>query len=249
VKSFLNRARPTVLGLAVIAVLSLAGTAFANRSIRDNTINTRDIKDNQVNSRDIRDNSITTRDIRDNQVNTSDVRDGAIRGIDVHDGSIGIADLSSEVVSLAATATLVDPRAQQQSGYASWAKGPVALTDLAASAADPLPSPSSGQAWRDIVLEPGTYLVLGSAAAGEGASAAEGVATRLFLDGKPLADGTGYTMVPVSTTALATPTTSTTVVSVPPGDASARHLIERVAAVGGVAKLSDDLAVVALTPR
>jgi hypothetical protein len=250
VRAFLARTRASLIGLTVIAVLSLVGTAVANRAIRDNTINTRDIKDNQVNSLDVRDGSLTTRDIRDNQVNTRDLRDGAIRGVDIHDGTVGLAKLSPGAASEAAATTLVDPRSHGQDDDASWALGPAAITEVASSASDPLPTATSGQAWRDIVLDPGAYLVQTSGYASSGGKkGAEGVAARLFFAGKPLADGTGYGLFPVSATQLPTPTSFSTIVLVPAGEASNRHLTERVAAVGEAATFTDDIAITAVNPK
>jgi hypothetical protein len=80
-RRLLTRARPSVLTIAVVALLPLAGVATANRAIRNNSTNTRDIKDNQVNARDPRNNSLNTRDVRNNQINNArDVRNGALRG-------------------------------------------------------------------------------------------------------------------------------------------------------------------------
>jgi hypothetical protein len=228
-KRLLTRARPSVIGLALIAVLSLAGTAIANRAIRDNTINTRDIKDNQVNTRDL--------------------RDGAIRGVDIHAGSVGISSLAPDVAAEVGTATLFDPRAHRQDDDLSWARGPAAISESVSPSSDPLPGPTSGQAWRDVILDPGTYLVETTGYASEGASGSEGVATRLFLGGKPLAGGVGYGLAPLSSGPLPSPSSSSAVIDVPAGDATARQLVERVVGVGGAATFADDFVVLKVSPR
>jgi hypothetical protein len=196
-RRLLTVARPSVLAVTIAVVLSLVGSALANRAIRDNTVNTRDIKDNQVNTRDIRNGTITTRDIRDNQVNTRDIRDGSIRGSDVHPGSLGASDLDSSTAALIGTTTLLDPRAHDQdsngdgtvdnpsgtvAGHAcclSWSQGPTELSDVAGSATEPIPNASSGHTWRDVVLDPGAYVIETTAyaeGAATGAEAASGAA-------------------------------------------------------------------------
>lgn len=249
-RKFLAGSRTTVIGIAVVAVLSVAGIATANRAIRDGTVNTRDIKDNQVNTRDIRNNTVTTRDIRDNQINTRDLRDGAIRGVDVRDGSIELADLSAEAATLAGSATLFDPRAHGASGCClSWARGPEEITAVVPASGDPIPDQSSGQAWRSAVLDPGTYLVQTSGTASAVATGAEGAATRLFLAGKPVGEGGSYAFFPVSATALPEQRSSATVVEVGNGDPGQRTLAQRAVSLGASARLADNLLVWRVTPR
>jgi hypothetical protein len=244
------RARPSVIGLAAIAVLSLVGSAVANQAIRDNSINTRDIKDNQVNTRDLRNGTITTRDVRDNQINTRDLRDGALRGVDIHDGSIERADLSSEVSGLLGAGSLYDPRAHGEDNNLSWAKGPAAISAVVPKGtADPLPSVFHGQAWRVVVLDPGTYVVQTTAYASDAVAGSEGVASRLFFAGKPLVDGTGYGLAPATGGPLSTPASMSTVLEVPAGQPAARQLVERVAAVGGVSTFRDDFLIAKVAPR
>ncbi len=231
-RKLLGGARPHVLTIAIVAVLSIAGIAAANRSIRDNTINTRDIKDNQVNSKDVRNGSLTTRDIRDNQVNTRDVRDGALRGSDVHDGSLGLEDLSAAAVDYAGTATLFDPRAHDQDsdgngavddpsgtvpGHVcclSWAQGPALIDPVTAPSSDPIPSLNDGRGWRSVVLDPGAYVIQSTGYAEKAGEATAGVASRLFLGGKPLSDAGGYAFFPASTSGLPLSVSHTTAIEV-----------------------------------
>lgn len=235
------RARPSVIGLPVIAVLSLVGSAVANQAIRDNSINTRDIRDNQVNTRDLRNGTITTRDIRDNQINTRDLRDGALWGVDIHDGSVDRADLSGEVAAQLGTGNLFDPRAHGQDDNASWARGPTVISTVVPKATpDPLPSVSSGEGWRDVVLDPGTYVIETTAYASDGSAEAEGIASRLFFAGKPFVDGTGYGLAPASSGPLSAPSSTSTVLEVPAGEPAARQLVERVVALGGASSFRDD---------
>lgn len=259
-RRLLTKTRPTVTGIAVVAVLSLVGTATANRMIRDGSINTRDIKDNQVNTRDLRNNSITTRDIRDNQVNTRDLRDGAIRGVDVHDGSLEPRDLEPATAALLGTATLIDPRAHDQdpgsdggvAGHAcciSWTTGPAQVSEVASSAANPIPGAGSGQAWRSVVLEPGAYVLQSTAYADKGEAGAEGVATRLFLGGSPLIDGGGYSFVPVSSSGLPEARSTSTAIEVPAGSPAQRQLVERAISLGNSVKLADNFLIWKVTPR
>lgn len=247
---FIARSRTTIAGLALIAVLSIAGIATANRMIPDGTINTRDIKDNQVNTRDIRNGTITTRDIRDNQVNTRDLRDGAIRGVDVHDGTLELADLSPEVGAIAGTATLFDPRAHGASGCClSWARGPETIGGAIPASADPLPNQGSGQAWREAVLDPGTYLLQTTGTARKAAAGSEGIATRIFLGGQPVGDGGGYVFFPVSEGGLPDAESSATVIVVGAGEPARRQLTQRVVSLGGDTSFNDNLLVWKVTPR
>lgn len=249
-KGFFARARSSVAGIALVAVLAIASVATANRSIRDNTINTRDIKDNQVNTRDLRNGSATTRDIRDNQINTRDLRDGAIRGVDVHDGSLGLADLSPEASGLVGSATLFDPRAHGASGCClSWARGPEAVVAVTPASGDPIPGPGDGQAWRSAVLDPGTYVVQATAEARKADAGAEAVATRLFLGGKPAGDRDGYLFAPVAQAAYPISASSATVIQVGAGDEAQRRLTQQAVSLGGMATLEDDLLIWRVTPR
>ncbi|HEY7255060.1 MAG TPA: hypothetical protein VH476_00125 [Solirubrobacterales bacterium] len=253
--------------IAIAAVLSIVGSALANGAIRDNTVNTRDIKDNQVNTRDIRNDTITTRDIRDNQVNTRDIRDGSVRGVDVHPGSLGVSDLNSSTAALVGTATLLDPRAHDQddngdgavdnpsgtvAGHAcclDWSQGPTELSEVAASASDPIPSATSGHGWRDVVLDPGAYVVETTAVA-EGAEAgAEAAVTRLFLGGAPVGANRGYHFLPVAAAGFPASSTQTTAFEVPSGSVDQRRLLERATSIGGATKLGDDLLILRVTPR
>jgi hypothetical protein len=265
-RRLLLAARPSLLAITVAAVLSIVGSALANQAIRDNTINTRDIKDNQVNTRDIRNGTITTRDIRDNQVNTRDIRDGSIRGVDVHPGALDVSDLDSSTAALVGTATLLDPRAHDQdnngdgavdnpsgtvAGHAcclSWSQGPTELSEVAASASDPIPSTTSGHAWRDVVLDPGAYVIETTAyAEGVGADA-EAAVTRLFLGGTPLGEHGGYDFVPAAG-GFPISYTQTTAFEVSSGSVDQRRLLERATSIGGTTKLGDDFLILRVTPR
>ncbi len=267
-RRLLTGARPHVITIAIVAVISVAGIATANQAIRNNTVNTRDIKDNQVNTRDLRNNSLTTRDIRDNQVNTRDLRDGALRGVDVHDGSLGLEKMSPAAIEYAGTASLLDPRAHDQdsdgngavdnpagsvAGHAcciSWSQGPTNVEQSTPSSADPIPNVGSGRQWRSVVLDPGSYVVESSGSAEEGGVATAGIASRLFLGGKPLRDGDGYTSYPAGAAAGLPPTVSrTTVIEVGEGSAVDRQLIQRVTSLEGEARFSDNLLIWEVTPR
>lgn len=249
-RSLLRRARPGIVGIALVAVLSIAGIATANRSIRDNTINTRDIKDNQVNTKDLRNGSITTRDLRDNQVNTRDLRDGSIRGVDVHDGSLELADLSAEAAAVAGSAVLFDPRSHGTGSCCpSWPRGPEAVEPDVPPSADPIPNTSSGLAWRSAVLDPGTYLVQTTGTASKAAGGAEAAATRLFLGGQPAGDGGGYAFFPVSEAGFPVSQSTATVIEVGNGNDDQRRLEQRAISLGGDASLRDNLLVWRVTPR
>lgn len=249
-KDFFTRTRPTIVGIALVAILSIAGIATANRAIRDNTITTRDIKNNQVNTRDLRDGTITTRDLRDNQVNTRDLRDSAVRGQDVRDGSLELADLSAEASALAGSATLFDPRAHGASGCClSWARGPETIAATVAPTDDPLPGPGDGSAWRSAVLDPGTYVVQTTGRAGKVGAAAEAAATRLFLGGRPAGDGGGYVFFPISAAGYPVSQSSATVIQVEPGTEAQRQLVQRAISLGDPASLSDNLLIWRATPR
>jgi|GEM_PF-2573095 len=266
-RRLLTAARPSVLAVTIAVVLSLVGSALANRAIRDNTVNTRDIKDNQVNTRDIRNNAITTRDIRDNQVNTRDIRDGSIRGSDVHPGSLGASDLDSSTTALIGTTTLLDPRAHDQDGNGdgavdnpsgtvaghacclSWSQGPTELSEVAGSASDPIPNASSGHAWRDVVLDPGAYVIETTAYAEAAAGGAEAAVTRLFLGGAPVGERGGYDFVPVPAGGFPVSHTEATALEVPSGSPDQRRLVERATSIGGATKLGDDFLVLKAAPR
>lgn len=249
-KSFLSKARPSIAGIALVAILSIAGIATANKTIRDGSINTRDIKDNQVNTRDLRNGTITTRDVRDNQLNTHDVRDGAIRGIDVHDGSIELADLSAEAGSLTGTATLFDPRAHGAGGCClSWARGPETVAAAVPGSGDPIPGSGDGQGWRSAVLDPGTYIVQTTGQAAKTGAAAEGAATRLFLGGQPTGDRGGYVFFPVSAGSFPLAQSSSTVIQVSAGTDAQRQLVQRAISLGDPASLEDNLLIWKVTPR
>lgn len=248
-RSFLVRARPSVVGIALVAILSIAGIATANRSIPDNTINTRDIKDNQVNTKDLRNGTITTRDVRDNQINTKDLRDSSIRGIDVRDGSIEPIDLSAEANALAAAGVLLDARAHGGSCCLSWPRGPQAIAAAVPSSADPIPNAGSGEAWRSAVLDPGTYLVQTTGQARKADGDTEAAATRLFLGGQPAGDGGGYVFFPVSESSFPISHTSATVIEVGAGNEDQRRLVQRAISLGGPASLNDNLLVWRVAPR
>jgi hypothetical protein len=248
-RSFLLRARPTVVGITVVAVLSIAGIATANRAIPDNSINTRDIKDNQVNTRDLRNGTITTRDVRDNQINTKDLRDGAIRGVDVHDGAIEPVDLSAETNALLNAGVLFDARAHGGSCCLSWPRGPQAIAAAVPSSADPIPKSGDGEAWRTAVLDPGTYLVQTTGQARKAGNGAEAAATRLFVGGQPAGDGGGYVFFPVSESAYPVSHSSATVIEVGNGNEDQRRLVQRVISLGGPVSLNDNLLVSKVTPR
>lgn len=266
-RRLLTSASPSLAAIVVVALLSIVGSALANRAIRDNTVNTRDIKDNQVNTRDIRNGTITTRDIRDNQVNTRDIRDGSIRGVDVHPGSLGASDLDSSAAALIGTATLLDPRAHDQdsngdgavdnpsgtvAGHAcclAWSQGPTELSEVAGPAADPIPSATSGRAWRDVVLDPGAYLVETTAYAEKAGEGAEAAVTRLFLGGVPLGGQSGYDFVPVPAGSFPVSHAEATALEVPSGSPDQRRLVERAGSIGGATKLGDNFMIVKVTPR
>ena len=249
-RNLFARARPSIVGIALVAVLSIAGIATANRTIRDNTVNTRDIKDNQVNTKDLRNGSITTRDLRDNQVNTRDLRDGAIRGVDVRDGSLELADLSAEANSLAGSAVLFDPRTHGTGACClSWPRGPETIAAAVAASADPLPGASDGQAWRSAVLDPGTYLVQTTGSAAKAGAGAEAAATRLFIGGQPAGDGGGYAFFPVSETGFPVSYSTATAIEVGAGSEDQRRLVQRVVSLGGAASLRDNLLIWRVTPR
>jgi hypothetical protein len=227
---FIARSRTTIVGLALIAVLSIAGIAAANRMIPDGTINTRDIKDNQVNTRDL--------------------RNGAIRGVDVHDGTLGLADLSPELAAATATATLFDPRAHGAGGCClSWARGPETLGGAIPASSDPLPNQGSGQSWREAVLDPGTYLLQTTGTARKAGTGSEGIATRIFLGGQPVGDGGGYVFFPVSEGGLPDSESSATVIEVGTGEPAQRQLAQRAVALGGDTSFNDNLLVWKVTPR
>lgn len=248
-KRLFGSIRPSVLAIAAVAVLSLVGSAAANRAIRDNSINTRDIKNNQVNTRDLRNNTITTRDIRDNQVNTRDLRDSAIRGVDVHDGALEAVDMSSSVTSLLGAATLVDPRAHDTGACClSWAQGPTAVTEVG-NGGDPLPKADSGRAWRSIVLEPGDYVVQQTLVAQPSAKGARAGATRLFLGGAPLRALGGYAFATVEPDGLPVPHSTATAIEVGNGSADQRRLSQRAISIGAAANLSDELLIWKVVPR
>jgi hypothetical protein len=250
--------------IAGAAVLSVAGIATANRAIRDNTINSRDIKNNQVNTRDLRDGSITTRDIRDNQINTRDLRDGALRGADVHDGSLGIEELDPNAVAYAGRSALFDPRSHDQDsdgngavdnpegtvpGHVcclSWALGPKQIDEVVPPSADPIPTAADGREWRSVTLDPGAYVVQTSGYA-QGPAPSEGVASRLFLGGKPLAGGYGFR--PASSSAMPVTQSQTTAFEVAPGAPGERRLTNRIVSIAGVASFADNLLIWEVTPR
>ncbi len=266
-RSLLTRARPKVLTISVVALLSLAGIATANRSIRNNTINTRDIKDNQVNSKDVRNGSLTTRDVHDNQINTRDVRNGAIRGIDVHDGSLSLKDLEPSAAAYAGTATLFDPRAHDQDSDGNgavdnpegsvpghvccltWAQGPVQIDEVAGASPTPIPSPGAGRYWRSVVLDPGAYVIQTTGYSQEVDASTEGVASRLFLGGHALPDGATYSFFPDSPSGLPVSYTRTTAIEVGKGSPPQRQLVQRVVSIAGRAKLSDNMLIWKVTPR
>lgn len=249
-KSFLSKARPSVAGIALVAILSIAGIATANKAIRDGSINTRDIKDNQVNTRDLRNGTITTRDVRDNQINTRDLRDGSVRGIDVRDGSIELTDLSPKANALAGSAALFDPRAHGASGCClSWARGPETIAETAPAGPDPIPDAGSGLAWRSAVLDPGTYVVQTTGQASKAGPATVAAATRLFLGGQPLGDGGGYLFYPVSEAGFPVSQSSATVIEVGAGSEDQRRLMQRAVSLGDHAGFSDNLLVWSVTPR
>jgi hypothetical protein len=253
--------------LAAVALISLAGVAMANRSIRDNTVNTRDIKDNQVNTRDVRNGSLTTRDIRDNQVNTRDLRDGAIRGVDIHDGSVELEDLGAGALALAGTATLLDPRAHDQDsdgngvvdnpqgsipGHVcclSWQQGPAEVSESVASSANPIPGPGAGRAWRTVTLDPGAYVLQTTGHAEKPAGATGGIASRLFLGGKPLDDAGGYSSYPAAEAGLPVSVSHATAFEVGQGPAADRQLTQRVVSLDAPASFSDNLLIWEVTPR
>jgi hypothetical protein len=263
----LTRARPNLPTIAVVALLSLAGIATANRAIRDNTINSRDIKDNQVNTRDVRNNSLTTRDVRDNQINTRDLRNGAIRGVDVHDGSLSTADLSPAAAAYAGSAVLFDPRAHDQDSDGNgvpddpkgtvpghvccltWKQGPVEVDDVVPVSADPLPGAASGRNWRSVTLDPGAYVVQTTGYAREAGAATDGVASRLFLGGHALPDGATYPMYPVSPGGLPVSHSHSTAIEVGEGTPAERKLVQRVTAIEGKAEFSDNMLIWEVTPR
>jgi hypothetical protein len=263
----IKRARASVLPLTAVAVISIASVAGANRGIRDNTINTRDIKDNQVNTKDLRNGSLTTRDVHDNQINTRDIRDDALRGADIHDGSIGLGELTPSAMSYAGTATLFDPRAHDQDSDGNgavdnptgtvpgqvccltWAQGPTEIAEDVPNSADPIPAVGDGRYWRSVVLEPGAYVLQATGSAQKSAGAATGVATRLFLGGKPLADGGGYAAYPASEGGLPVSTSRTTAFEVGQGSAADRQLVERVVSLDGDATFGDNLLIWEVTPR
>ena len=246
-RTILIRARRNIVAIAAIALLCLAGVATANRAIRDNTINTRDIKNNQVNTRDL--------------------RDGAIRGVDVRDGSLGVNDLSPAVVSYAGTTTLFDPRAHDQdsdgngaiddpagtvAGHVcclSWKQGPVDVEPVAVAPADPIPGSADGRPWRSVTLDPGSYVLQSTGYALEGSAKTAGVASRLFLGGRQIAD-LGYAFYPATATALPPVSyTHTTTIEVGTGSAGDRLLTQRVASIEGKAAFSDNLLIWEVTPR
>jgi hypothetical protein len=277
-KKRLAQARPSILGIAAVALLSLVASAMANRAIRDNTINTRDIKDNQVNTRDLRNNSANSRDIRDNQVNTRDIRNGSVSTIDlrdgsvtskaVRDGSLAPGDLSEETVALAQTSTVFDPRRHDQDdngdgavdnpagavpGHAcclSWSQGPTLVPNVAVSASDPVPSPSSGQDWRSVVLDPGAYVLQTTAYAEQVEAGGEAIATRLFLGGQPVADGAGgYALIPASSSQIPAPSSRSVAIEVPVGTAAQRQLIQRAVSIGAPVRFADNFLILKTTPR
>jgi len=266
-RRLLTRARPSVLTIAVVALLSLAGVATANRAIRNNSINTRDIKDNQVNTRDLRNNSLNTRDVRNNQINTRDVRNGALRGEDVHDGSLSMEDLSPSAVAYAGTAVLFDPRAHDQDSDGNgavdnpagtvpghvcclpWNQGPSQIDAVSSPSPDPIPNLNAGQQWRSVTLEPGSYVIQSTGYSTESAVATEGVAGRLFLGGRALADGAGYAFFPASSSGLPASSSHTTAIEVGDGSAADRQLVQRVASIEGKAEFGDNMLIWEVTPR
>lgn len=265
-RDLLSRARPSLLTITAVAVISLAGIATANRAIRNNSINTRDIKDNQVNTKDLRNNSLTTRDVHNNQINTRDLRDGAIRGVDVHDGSLGIEELTPSAARYAGTANLFDPRSHDQDSDGNgtvddpggtvpghvccltWKQGPIVVTDISASSPDPIPTVTSGDYWRSVILDPGAYVIQTTGSALEVDGSTDGVATRLFLGGHPLPDGASYALYPDTPGGLPVSHTNTTAIEVGAGSPADRQLVQRISSIEGKSRFSDNMLIWEVTP-
>ena len=99
-----------------------------------------------------------------------------------------------------------------------------------------------------MALDPGGYVIQSTGYAQEGSAASAGVASRLFLGGRPI-PGIGYAFFPAGASALPTSHSHTTAIEVAAGTPAERQLTQRVVSIEGRAMFSDNLLIWEVSPR
>lgn len=131
------------------------------------------------------------------RMGTQDLRNLAVTTPKLANGSVAPIKLHSNAFTALSDARLLDPRDNDDVagtvGELSWARGPITIEDTPAGP-DPIPTEDDGRFWREIDLDPGVYVLQGTAAVTAGPG--DAAITRTFLDGEPITDGDGYFLVP-----------------------------------------------------